>query len=258
MNKIKEETRDQRYYRAIFLSDIHLGTKDAQTERLLDFLKQHDSEHLYLVGDIVDGWALRKRWCWRQSHSDVIQKVLRKARKGTKVTYVLGNHDDFVCGFLPLSLGDNLEIVREAHYIDKQQRRLHIIHGDIYDPITMNQRWIALMGDKAYSFLLRLNRPLNYIRRLIGYHRHWSLSKYAKESVKRSLMFISNYEQVLSSEAKYNGYDGVICGHIHKAETREIDDILYLNCGDWVESCTALVETSDGEWKIVDYSHRSG
>lgn len=243
-------------YKSIFLSDIHLGTKDAQASRLLEFLRTHESENLYLVGDIIDGWALRRRWSWKQSHSDVIQKILRKARKGTKVTYVLGNHDEFVNGFLPLSLGENLTIVRETSYTDLKQRRYHVIHGDIYDPITMNKKWLALLGDKAYMFLLRMNRPINALRHMVGIHQYWSLSKYAKESVKKSIMFISNYEQVLSAEARQKGYDGVICGHIHKAEIKEIGGIDYLNSGDWVESCTALIETLSGEWQILDFSRQ--
>lgn len=240
-------------YRSLFISDVHLGTKDAQAEALLDFLRQVEADRLYLIGDIIDGWALKRRWQWAQSHSDVIQKILRKARKGTQVTYVIGNHDEFVKDFLPLQLGESLSIVDETEYVDLQGRRHLVVHGDQFDPITINRKWLAHLGDQAYMLLLRLNRPLNRLRKLIGYKRYWSLAGYAKQKVKQSIMFISNYELVLSDQARGQGFDGVICGHIHKAEIQEMGEILYMNSGDWVESCTALVETLDGEWQLITH-----
>lgn len=241
------------HYRSIFISDVHLGSKNAQADALLEFMKRHESDHLFLVGDIIDGWALRRGWHWPQSHSDVIQKLLRKARKGTKVVYVLGNHDEFIRNFLPLSMGDSIEIVNEYSYTDVNARKLLITHGDFFDSITMTKKWLAKFGDISYDFLLKLNRPINAIRKFIGYKRYWSLSNFAKQNIKKAVMFIDDYEKLLSSEAKQRGRDGVICGHIHKAEMKTMEEIVYMNCGDWVESCTALVETLEGEWKIIRF-----
>ena len=240
-------------YRSIFVSDIHLGTKFSQADKFLNFMKENESENLYLVGDIIDGWAIRRKFRWAQSHSDVIQKVLRKARKGTKVYYVTGNHDEFLRSFLPLILGDNLAIVNEVDYISKNEKRYYVTHGDFFDSITMTKKWLAVAGDIGYELLLHLNQTLNFIRRKFGINRYWSLSKYIKDNIKKSVSFISDYEGILAQHAKRKGYDGIICGHIHKAEIKMIDDIEYKNCGDWVESCTALVETMDGEWEILDW-----
>jgi len=240
-------------YRSIFVSDIHLGTKFSQADKFLNFMKENESENLYLVGDIIDGWAIRRKFRWAQSHSDVIQKVLRKARKGTKVYYVTGNHDEFLRSFLPLILGDNLTIVNEVDYISKNKKRYYVTHGDFFDSITMTKKWLAVAGDIGYELLLHLNQTLNFIRRKFGINRYWSLSKYIKDNIKKSVSFISDYEGILAQHAKRKGYDGILCGHIHKAEIKMIDDIEYKNCGDWVESCTALVETMDGEWEILDW-----
>lgn len=240
-------------FRSIFISDVHLGSRDCKAESLLRLFKEHESENLYLIGDIIDGWALKRRWYWPQEHSDVIQKVLRKARKGTNVYYILGNHDEFVRHFLPITFGDSLMVSNEEAYVDLKGRRHYVVHGDLFDSITMNQKWLAHFGDRAYAFLLRINRPINFVRKLVGYNRYWSLSKYVKQSVKKSVNFITRFEEILATQAEQNGYDGVICGHIHKAEIREIDAVMYLNSGDWVESCTALVETFEGKWQIVEY-----
>ncbi len=240
-------------YRSIFVSDIHLGTKFSQAEKFLNFLKQSESEHLYLVGDIIDGWAIKRKFKWRQSHSDVIQKLLRKARKGTKLYYITGNHDDFLRSFLPLMMGENLQILNDADYITKDNKRYYITHGDFFDNITMTKKWIAHLGDKGYDLLLNLNAVLNYIRKKAGIKKYWSLSKYVKDSVKKSVNFINDYENVLSDYAKRKNFDGVICGHIHKAEIRNINGIEYKNCGDWVENCTALVENLDGSWQIIEW-----
>lgn len=240
-------------YKSIFVSDIHLGTKLSQADKFLDFLKETESDNLYLVGDIIDGWAIRRKFRWAQSHSDVIQKVLRKARKGTKVYYVTGNHDEFLRSFLPLILGDNLTVLNEVDYISKNGKRYYVTHGDFFDSITMTKKWLAVAGDIGYGLLLHLNQTLNFIRRKFGINRYWSLSKYIKDNIKKSVSFISDYEGILAQHAKHKGYDGIICGHIHKAEMKMIDDIEYKNSGDWVESCTALVETMDGEWEILDW-----
>ncbi len=239
-------------YRAIFISDVHLGTKDCQAEALLKFLKTHESEYLFLVGDIIDGWSLKRKMYWPQSHSDVIQKILRIARKGRQVYYVLGNHDEFIRKFIPLQLGDNFHVINEHVYQDLRGQQIGVIHGDTFDSITMNKKWLALLGDVLYQFLLRVNRPLNKIRRKIGYKRYWSLAKFLKRKVKKSVQFIDDYEQVLADYAQQHAYDGIVNGHIHHAEIRPIGAVQYMNCGDWVESCTALVETLDGEWQILE------
>ncbi len=239
--------------KSIFVSDIHLGTQFSKAEQFLKFLKEYESESIYLIGDIIDGWAIKRKVKWKQSHSDVIQKLLRKARKGTNIYYIPGNHDEFLRGFLPLTLGDRVYILDDAKYTDINGKRYYITHGDFFDAITMTKKWISVLGDYGYDLLLYLNSPINRVRKLFGYKKYWSLSKYIKDNVKSSVSFITDFETILSNYAKQNGYDGVICGHIHKAEIKDIDGIKYLNSGDWVENCTALVETLDGEWKIINF-----
>ena len=239
--------------RSIFISDIHLGTKFSKADVLLDFIRDYESENLYLVGDIIDGWAIKRKFTWMQSHSDVIQKILRKARKNTHVYFIAGNHDEFLRPFVPILLGDRLKIEHEVEYEDLHGRRFLVTHGDFFDAITMTKKWLAVLGDYGYDLLLHLNGVVNATRRVFGINKYWSLSKYAKDTIKSSVSFITDYEGMLASHAKHHAYDGVICGHIHKAEMREIDGILYLNCGDWVESCSAIVETLEGEWKIIHF-----
>ena len=236
---------------SIFISDIHLGTRFSQAGELLEFFRRTQCENLYLVGDIIDGWAMRRKLKWAQSHSDVIQKILRKARKGTNVYYITGNHDDFLRSFLPLGLGDFLEVVDSCEYVSLLGERYYVTHGDFFDSVTMTKRWLALLGDVGYDLLLHVNQWLNMWRKRLHYSSHWSLSKYVKDHVKSSVSFITDFESILSEHAKRHHYHGVICGHIHKAEMRDIDGIRYLNCGDWVESCTAIVETYEGEFRIV-------
>ena len=240
-------------YRSIFVSDIHLGTKFSQADAFLEFMKHHESENLYMVGDIIDGWALKRKFRWRQSHSDVVQKVLRKARKGTNVYLVTGNHDEFLRPFLPLMLGDNLEVDDAFEYMSVDGKKYFVTHGDIFDSITLTKKWLAVLGDYGYEVLLNLNHILHFFRQRLGIKRYWSLSKYVKDNVKKSVSFITDFEEILSQHAKHKGYDGIICGHIHKAEMKMIDGIEYKNSGDWVESCTALVETLDGEWKVIHW-----
>ena len=239
--------------KSIFVSDIHLGTRFCQAEKFIEFLKDFESENLYLVGDIVDGWAIKRKLIWPQSHSDVIQKILRKARKGTNVYLVTGNHDEFLRPFVPLVLGDNLHINNEFEYSCINGNKYYITHGDFFDSITMTKKWLAILGDYGYDFLLYINDKINFFRKLFNIKSRWSLSKYIKDNVKSSVSFINDFEKILSNHAKHKNYDGVICGHIHKAEIRKIDTIDYLNCGDWVESCTAVVETYDGEFKIIHF-----
>jgi UDP-2,3-diacylglucosamine pyrophosphatase LpxH len=239
-------------YKSVFVSDIHLGTRDSQAGMFLEFIRDNEFEELYLVGDIIDGWSLKRRWTWPQEHSDVIQKILRAARKGTKVVYVLGNHDEFIRPFLPIYLGDNIDVVNSYDYYSLDGKKYWVVHGDFFDSITMTKKWLALLGDRGYQLLLRANRPLNYMRKRLG-KKYWSLSAYIKEHVKKSVMYINDYENIISSKAKSGDYDGVICGHIHKAENRYIDGVRYLNCGDWVESCSAVVEDYEGEFKVLRF-----
>jgi len=240
-------------YKSIFISDLHLGTKHAQAEKLLEFIKEHQAENFYLVGDIIDGWAIKKKFRWRQSHSDVIQKVLRMARKGTNVYYVTGNHDEFLRSFLPLLMGDNLNVVNDIDYHAINGKKYFVTHGDIFDTMTITKKWLTIFGDMGYDFLLNLNPIINFVRRRFGIRRYWSLSAQLKDNLRNSLDFIKDYENISTQYVKHTGYDGVICGHIHKADIKTVEGVEYLNTGDWVESCTALVETFEGEWKIIRY-----
>lgn len=238
-------------YKSVFISDVHLGTNDCQAEKLLDFIRDVECENLFLVGDIIDGWELRRSFRWKQSHSDVLQKLLRKARKGTTIYYILGNHDDFLENFLPITMGEHISVHRDMVYTGINGKEYLVTHGDMFDAVTMTKKWLALIGDKSYLFLLKVNRPLNFVRRKMGMG-HWSLSKYMKKNVKKAVSYICDYEQVLSTYASQKGVAGVICGHIHEPEMREINGVEYLNCGDWVESCTAVVEHFDGRFEIYD------
>jgi len=238
-------------YKSIFISDIHLGTKFSKAELLLDFLKKTESENLFLVGDIIDGWAIKRKFRWYQSHSNVVQRILKKAKKGTNVYFITGNHDEFIRPFTPLLLGDSFEVTNEIDYVGIDGKKYLVTHGDFFDMITLTKKWLAVLGDYGYELLLNLNFLLSKIFKLFKIKSKWSLSKYIKDNVKKSVSFISDYENILSTHAKKNSYDGIICGHIHKAEMREINGIKYLNCGDWVESCTAIVETFEGEWKVI-------
>jgi UDP-2,3-diacylglucosamine pyrophosphatase LpxH len=216
---------------------------------LLDFLRHNDSEYLYLVGDIIDGWQLRKGWFWPQAHNDVVQKILRKARKGTQVVYIPGNHDEAARQFCDLAFGD-IHVRGEAFHTTLTGKRLWIVHGDLFDGVIQHAKWLAYLGDTLYTLILLLNRWFNRARTRLGLN-YWSLSQYLKHQVKNAVNFISQFERVMTDEARRRGCDGVVCGHIHKAEIRDIDGILYCNDGDWVESLSALVETLDGELKVV-------
>jgi UDP-2,3-diacylglucosamine pyrophosphatase LpxH len=240
-----------RHCRAIFLSDIHLGTRGCQAELLLDFLKHHDSDYLYLVGDIVDGWRLKRSWFWAQSHNDVVQKILRKARKGTKVIYVPGNHDEAARDYCGLNFG-GVQVMRETIHEGADGKRYLVLHGDEFDGIVRYAKWLALLGDSAYNMALRLNHWFNLVRRKFGLP-YWSLSAWLKHKVKNAVEYIGNYEKAVAEEARRRGVDGVICGHIHHAEIRDFDGVLYCNDGDWVESCTGLVEHFDGRLEIVHW-----
>lgn len=244
--------KDIRNYKTIFISDIHLGSKACQATLLLDFLKHNDSEKLYLVGDIVDGWRLKRKWFWPQSHNDVVQKILRKARKGTEIIYVPGNHDEGLRRYIGTHFG-GIEVKPTDIYEAVNGKKYLVIHGDNFDNVMLYARWLAYIGDHAYDLVLRLNTVFNALRRLMGL-RYWSLSSYLKIKVKNAVQFISEFEQVIVKEAHKSGVQGVICGHIHHAEMKQYGDITYMNDGDWVESCTALVEHFDGTWKIIHWA----
>lgn len=236
-------------YRTIFISDIHLGTKGCASSELLSFLKVTDSENLYLVGDIIDMWQLSKRWYWPKSHNEIVQKILRKSRNGTNVVYIPGNHDETVRNFLPLMFGD-IKIEQESEYTSVSGERFLVTHGDLYDVITRYHKWLAKLGDMGYTFLIGLNRYLNWFRRKfkMGY---WSLSQYVKTKVKNAVAFIGDYEDSVAEACKLRNYNGIIAGHIHHAEMRLINGVKYFNDGDFVESKTALAEEHDGSFVLL-------
>jgi UDP-2,3-diacylglucosamine pyrophosphatase LpxH len=238
-------------FRTIWISDLHLGSSSCQASLLLDFLRHTDSEWLYMVGDIVDGWQLRRRWFWPQAHNDVVQKVLRKARKGTTVVYIPGNHDAFGRHFLEHSFG-GIELKQEVIHVTADGRRLLVVHGDLFDGVVQHARWIAFVGDRLYLFTLELNRWFNALRARLGFP-YWSLSQFLKHKVKNAVSYITDFEIAVAQEARRRGVDGVVCGHIHKAEIRSIGGILYCNDGDWVESLTALVEDFEGRLSILHW-----
>lgn len=239
------------HYRSVWISDLHLGTPGCQAEALLDFLRLTSCEHLYLVGDIIDGWQLRRQWYWPQAHNDVVQKLLRKARKGTRVVFVPGNHDEFARRFVGNFFG-GIEVLDEAIHVTADNRKLWIVHGDRFDGVIQCARWLAHVGDTLYGIALKLNHGLNSIRARLGLG-YWSLSRHLKLKVKRAVSYIGDFEAAVSREARSRGLDGVVCGHIHHAELRTIDGTLYANDGDWVESLTALVEHADGRLEIIEW-----
>jgi UDP-2,3-diacylglucosamine pyrophosphatase LpxH len=238
-------------FRTIWISDTHLGTAGCQAGRLLDFLRRTESDYLYLVGDIIDGWQLRRRWYWHQSHNDVVQKILRKARKGTAVVYIPGNHDEAVRHFLDLAFG-GIAIRDEAVHTTARGLKLLVTHGDLFDGVVQYAKWLAYLGDRLYTFTLVLNRGLNALRARLRLP-YWSLAQFLKHKVKNAVSYIVAFEEALAAEARSKGLDGVVCGHIHKAEIRDIGGILYCNDGDWVESLTALVESPEGELSILHW-----
>ena len=247
----EESPPDRQRLRAIFISDLHIGTPGFQAEALLDFLKHHPSDVLYLVGDIVDGWQLRRRWFWPQSHNDVVQKLLRRARKGCRVIYVPGNHDEFARHFVGHAFG-GVEVLHDTTHTTAKGLKLWLVHGDHFDGVIQCAKWLAYTGDWLYELSLRLNRHLNTFRARMGWG-YWSLSAYLKLKVKKAVNFISDFEVAVAQEAKRRGYDGVVCGHIHHAEIRDVNGVLYCNDGDWVESRTALVEHADGRLEIIHW-----
>ena len=242
----------RRRYRTIWISDVHLGTRGCNAGMLIDFLDRVDSEHLYLAGDMVDGWRLKKRFFWPAQHNEVIRRLLARARRGTRVTYIPGNHDEMFRQFAGLDFG-GIAIRRKAIHETADGRRLLVLHGDEFDAVTLAHRWLARVGDTAYVSLMVVNHWFNAGRRWLRLP-YWSLSKYAKAKVKNAVAFVTRFEEVVAHEAALRQVDGVVCGHIHTAEMRTIGDIAYYNDGDWVESCTALVEHFDGRMELLHWA----
>ncbi|WP_108659749.1 UDP-2,3-diacylglucosamine diphosphatase [Acuticoccus kandeliae] len=252
---VESNTADEpevRKFRTLFLSDIHLGTRGCQAELLIDFLRHHDADKIYLVGDIIDGWRLKKTWYWPQSHNDVVQKILRKGRKGASITYLPGNHDEFLRDYLGTHFG-GVEVVDSAIHITADGKRYLVIHGDQFDVVVRHAKWLALLGDWAYVTALAMNTWVNIVRRKLGLT-YWSLSAWAKLKVKNAVSFIGKFEIALASEAKRRGADGVVCGHIHHAVIHDMHGTHYVNTGDWVESCTAVGEHEDGTLELIRWT----
>jgi UDP-2,3-diacylglucosamine pyrophosphatase LpxH len=239
-------------YRSVFVSDTHLGTRGARCEFLADFLRRTTCQNLFLVGDIIDGWRLRKSWYWDENHDEVIRLILRFARTGTEVTYIPGNHDEMFRKWLPMEIA-GIRLRKEAEHTTADGKRLLIMHGDEFDSVVRYAKFLALLGDWAYTFALTFNRYFNAVRRRLGYP-YWSLSAWLKRQVKEAVKAIDRFEGALAAEARRRGFDGVVCGHIHHAQMHEVNGVLYLNDGDWVESCTALVEHHDGRLELIDWA----
>jgi UDP-2,3-diacylglucosamine pyrophosphatase LpxH len=243
---------ERRRYRTVWISDVHLGTRGCNAEMLIDFLDHVDSDTMYLVGDIIDGWRLKKKFYWPAAHNDVIWRLMKRARRGERMVYIPGNHDEMFRQFAGLDFG-GIQIRRKAIHETADGRRLLILHGDEFDAITLGHRWLAHVGDVAYTLLMNLNRHVSTVRRWMGLP-YWSLSKHAKAKVKNAVNFISHFEEVVAHAAGVRGVDGVVCGHIHTAEIRDIAGVAYYNDGDWVEGCTALVEHHDGRMELLHWA----
>lgn len=241
-----------KHVRTLFLSDLHLGARGCQAEAILEFLRVYEAETIYLVGDIIDGWRLKAAWHWPQAHNDVVQKFLRKVRKSTRLIYIPGNHDDFLRAYAGSTFG-GIEIHEEFVHTTADGKRILLLHGDKYDTVVSNVKFIALLGDHAYDFAIFLNRHISRARRSLGLP-YWSFSAYAKQKVKRAVNFISAFEKAVVADAKRHGVDAVLCGHIHQPAMSMIDGVQYLNTGDWVESCSAILEHWDGRLELVKWT----
>ncbi len=242
---------ERRRFRTIWISDVHLGTKGCNHELLIDFLDHTDSETMYLVGDIIDGWRLKKKFYWPAEHNDIVWRILKRARRGTRIVYIPGNHDEMVRPFAGMDFG-GVEIMRAAFHTTADGRRLMVLHGDEFDTVMLAHRWLAFVGDAAYHLMMKLNGWVASVRKAVGLP-YWSISKAAKHKVKNAVEFISKYEEVVARAAGERGVDGVVCGHIHTAEFRSIEGVEYWNDGDWVEGCNALVEHFDGTMEILNW-----
>ncbi len=255
LKKVNQNKFDKIFnYRSIWISDFHLGTRGCQSELLLEFIKHTQSEKLYLVGDIIDGWALKNTWYWPQSHNDVVQKILRKARHGTEVFYISGNHDEVMRGFVPVNFG-GVSILNQVIHETVDKKKYLVVHGDQFDGIIQCAKWLAMLGSITYDFLIYFNRYINFFRKKLGYE-YWSLSNYLKFTVKNAVKFVSEYEKLVCNYAKQFKVEGIICGHIHHANMQSMNGIHYINDGDWVESCTALVEHFDGKLELINWTEK--
>lgn len=250
------EDREVRRVRALFLSDVHLGMKPIQIGQLIAFLRAHDADSLYLVGDILDGWRMAKAWHWPAEYNELIQIILDKAAAGTRVVYLPGNHDEFLREYLGTYFGE-IELVDRTIHTSASGQTYLVIHGDQFDVVVMNAKWLAHVGDWAYNFALRVNIAINWVRRRMGLQ-YWSLSAWAKQKVKNAVSVIGRFEEALVHEARESGVDGVICGHIHFADMHDRLGIRYINTGDWVESCTAVAETDNGTFELIRWTEMVG
>jgi UDP-2,3-diacylglucosamine pyrophosphatase LpxH len=247
----------EKKYKTIFISDVHLGTRDCKADQLNNFLKNNTCETMYLVGDIIDAWKIQQnRWRWRQSHSNVIRRILGHAKRDTRIIYIAGNHDEFLRPLIPYGIGfGHIEITNQSEHVGIDGKRYLVIHGDFFDALMHDKKWLMHIGDTLYDIMIWVNIHFNKVRKLLG-RDYWSLSKYLKQNTKQALNFVTRYEQHLAEYCKQHDYDGIICGHIHTAEMREIDGVMYMNDGDWVESSTALVEHLDSRWEIIHYDQK--
>ena len=250
------EDDKKKFHRTIFVSDTHLGTRGCKAELLADFLRHNEAETLFLVGDIIDGWRLQRSWYWPESHNDVVQEILRKSREGTHVIYVPGNHDEGLRAYCGHNFGD-VELLFETIHETADNKKFLVMHGDHFDGVVKYARWLAIVGDRAYGIAMVVSDVFNVIRRRLGMP-YWSLSAYLKHKVKNAVEYVGQYEDAIIREAARRGVDGVICGHVHHAEIRQLGDVTYCNDGDWVESCTALVEDFDGHLEIMTWTELGG
>ena len=240
--------------RSLFLSDIHLGTRACRAEDLLALLRAYDCENIFLVGDIIDFWAMSRGIYWPELHNTVVQKILKKARHQVRVYLIPGNHDEALREYIGSSFGDII-LARNHVHVAADGKRYLLLHGDEYDQVTTCHRWVSVLGDISYGVLVHVNRLLSLVRRKLGISGHWSLADYAKRNVLKAVSFISDFEHAVVRNARQQGLDGVICGHIHTAAMKTVDGIVYMNCGDWVDSCTAIVEHCDGHMQLVRWTH---
>lgn len=242
--------------RSIFLSDIHLGTRGCQAENLVDFLREYEAENLFLLGDIIDFWAMNRSIYWSAAQNTVVQKVLRRARHGEKVMLIPGNHDEALREFVGTSFGD-IRVLADFVHETADGRRFLLVHGDEFDQVTRYHRWLAVLGDIGYNILVRINGWISFIRRTLRIPGYWSLAGYAKNRVKSAVSFIFDFEDSVIHAVRERGLDGVICGHIHSATIREVEGLIYVNCGDWVDSCTAIVEHEDGRLELLEWRQQA-
>lgn len=241
------------HYRTIFLSDLHLGFRGSKSKQILAFLKSVECDTLYLVGDIIDLWAMKRKIVWSPDCNAILRRLLKMVAGGTKIIYLPGNHDEALRNFIPFVLGENVQFVDTSTYVTPTGKRYAVLHGDQYDVVVGNMKWLALLGSTIYDWLLFSNSLLHHIRVKLGYHTYWSLSKYLKLKAKKAVSFIRDFETGVVHHAKKHDCEGVICGHIHHPKIEMVDGIEYVNCGDWIESLTAVVENDEGVLELIHW-----